>query len=179
MSCFVPEHTCHLSLFHFHITRNLTKTNWIRKFIIHRLEVLRPLWLFDSAKDSAVFPSPPPAIHSISLHPKAGSLMAAIILGHKQVPEDEKETIFPDGLFLWVRTLSSEVLQSSTNVPLSRVRSPPLPEPESTKGMDYPEAKQTDPWNQDQAPCGTWLRRGGGGRGGGGEHIYAKMMFFS
>lgn len=74
------------------------------------------------------------AIYNISFHPKA-----AIVLGAKQVPEEEKETVFPDGPFLWVRTLSSEVLlQSSPDVPLSRVRSPPLPEPERTKGMDDP-----------------------------------------
>lgn len=99
-SCFVPEHTCHLRLFHFHITRTLTKTNLIRKSILHRLEVLRPGWLFDSAKDSAIFPSPPPAIHSISFHPKPGSLMATAILGVKRVPEEEKETVSWDGLYL-------------------------------------------------------------------------------
>lgn len=97
----MPEHTCHLRLFHhFHITGTLTKTNLIRKSIIHRLEVLRPGWLFDSAKDSAVFQSPPPAIHNISFLPKAGSLMATAILGVRRVPEEEKETISSNGLYL-------------------------------------------------------------------------------
>lgn len=63
--------------------------------MIHILDVLKPRWVFDSAKDLFFILSP--AIHSISFHLQAGNLMAAMILGVKQFP---KKTFFPDCLFL-------------------------------------------------------------------------------
>lgn len=59
-------------------------------------------------------------IHSISFHLKAGSLMAAMILGVKQLPKKRRQ-FFPGCLFLWVRTLYFILLESSPNVSLSSV----------------------------------------------------------
>ena len=56
--------------------------------------------------------------------------MATMMLGVKQFPEKEKETVIPDGIFLRGRTLSLVFLQPSPNISLSRATSSTLPEPE-------------------------------------------------
>lgn len=58
--------------------------------MIQILDVLKPRWVFDSAKD-LFFILSPSAIHSISFHLKAGSLMAAMILGVKQLPKKRRQ----------------------------------------------------------------------------------------
>ena len=106
-------------------SRSLTNKD-IYYSLVGSTEVGQSWWLFDSAKDSAFFPSLSSATNNISFHPKAGNLICA---RSQATFQGRKEDIITEGLLLWVRTLSSEILlQSSLHFLVSRVTSPPIPE---------------------------------------------------